>query len=150
MEIILLETIKKLGKFGNLVTVKAGYGRNHLIPKKMAVHATKANIAKFAAERAELEAKQNETLSAAIARAENISALGKVTIEAKSGDEGKLFGSVGTNGIVDALQAAGVQTDKKEIRLPNGLLRTLGQHEVDVQLHSEVTAQLIVEIVATA
>ena len=127
---------------------KAGYARNFLVPQGKAVPATKKNVEFFEARRAELEAKLADVLAAANARAEAINALGTVTIASKSGDEGKLFGSIGTRDIADAVTAAGVDVAKSEVRLPNGVLRTTGEHEVDFQVHSEVFAKLIVNVVA--
>ncbi|KAI3492580.1 hypothetical protein L1887_42883 [Cichorium endivia] len=133
---------------GDQVNVKAGYARNFLVPQGKAVPATKKNVEFFEARRAELEAKLADVLAAANARAEAINALGTVTIASKSGDEGKLFGSIGTRDIADAVTAAGVKVAKSEVRLPNGVLRTTGEHEVDFQVHSEVFAKLVVNVVA--
>ncbi|WP_314154373.1 50S ribosomal protein L9, partial [Rouxiella badensis] len=115
-----------------------------------AVPATKKNVEYFEARRAELEAKLADVLGAAEARANSINELGTVTIASKAGDEGKLFGSVGTRDIADAVTAAGVQVAKSEVRLPEGVLRTLGEHEVDFQVHSDVFAKLTVVVVAEA
>jgi len=148
MQVILLDKIAKLGGLGDQVAVKAGYARNYLIPQGKAVMATKANIETFDARRAELEAKLAAGLAAANARAEASNALGPVTIASKAGDEGKLFGSIGTRDIADAVTAAGVEVAKSEVRLPNGVLRTTGEHEVSFQVHSEVFAKLTVNVVA--
>ncbi|CAK9886155.1 MAG: 50S ribosomal protein L9 [Candidatus Erwinia impunctatus] len=150
MQVILLDKVANLGSLGDQVNVKAGYARNFLVPQGKAVPATKKNVEYFEARRAELEAKLNETLAAANARAEQINALGTVVITTKSGDEGRLFGSIGSRDIADAVTAAGVEIAKSEVRLPNGVLRTTGDHEVDFQVHSEVFAKLIVSIVAEA
>lgn len=147
MEIILLEKVGKLGNIGDKVAVKAGFGRNYLLPQGKAVMATEANIADFEARRAELEAAAAEKLSTAEARAAKINEL-TVTIAANVGDEGKLFGSVGTRDIADAATAAGVEIDKSEVRLPEGALRQVGEYEIDVQLHADVTATLKLAIVA--
>ncbi len=150
MDIILLDKIANLGGLGDQVSVKAGYARNFLFPQGKAVPATKDNVAKFEARRAELEAKIAEALTAAQARAEQLAALEAVTIASPAGDEGKLFGSVGTRDIADALSAAGVAVTKAEVKLPTGTLRELGEYDIDVQLHSDVTATAKVVIVAEA
>ena len=146
MEIILLEKIKNLGALGAKVVVKSGYGRNFLIPQGKAVPATEKNVAEFEARRAELEAKANTVLADAQARGERISALA-VVIAAKAGDEGKLFGSVGTRDIAEAISGLGETVDKSEVRLPNGALRNTGDYDVDVQLHDEVTVPVKVTVV---
>jgi large subunit ribosomal protein L9 len=147
MEVILLEKIKNLGALGAKVNVKAGYGRNFLIPQGKAVPATEKNVAEFDARRAELEAKANAALADAQARAERVAALA-VVIAAKAGDEGKLFGSVGTRDIAEAITKLGEAVDKAEVRLPNGALRSTGDYDIDVQLHSEVSATVKVTVVA--
>lgn len=147
MEIILLQRIKNLGKLGDKVSVKAGYGRNYLIPQGKAVAATEANTAAFEARRAELEKQEAEVLAAAQARAEQLNDV-NVVITAKAGDEGKLFGSIGTRDIADALTGAGLAVDRSEVRLPNGLLRNIGEYNVAIQLHHDVTAEVLVTIVA--
>jgi len=129
MDVILLEKVKNLGSLGARVSVKPGYGRNFLIPKGKAVPATEANIAAFDARRAELERQEAETLAAAQARAAQLAEIA-VVIAAKSGDEGKLFGSVGTRDIAEAITAAGVTVDKSEVRLPNGAIRNTGEYTV--------------------
>ncbi|WP_088331606.1 50S ribosomal protein L9 [Lacimicrobium sp. SS2-24] len=150
MEIILLDKIANLGGLGDQVTVKSGYARNFLFPQQKAVPATKANIEKFEQRRAELEAKIAEELAAAEARAEKLTQLAEVTIAAPAGEEGKLFGSVGTKDIADALTAAGVEVAKAEVKLPLGTLRETGEFEIDLQLHSDVHAQVKVKIIAEA
>jgi large subunit ribosomal protein L9 len=147
MEVILLEKVGKLGGLGDQVKVNAGYGRNYLLPYGKAVPATKANIADFEARRAELEKAAADALAAAQARGEKLQGL-EVTITSKAGDEGKLFGSIGTRDIADAIEAAGVEANKSEVRLPNGVLREVGQYEIDVQVHSEVTAVINLTIAA--
>ncbi|WP_026957891.1 MULTISPECIES: 50S ribosomal protein L9 [Aliagarivorans] len=148
MEIILLDKIANLGGLGDKVNVKAGYARNFLIPQGKAVPATKANLEVFETRRAELEAKLAADLGAAEARAEKLNALEAVVITTKAGDEGKLFGSIGTRDIADAVSAAGVEIAKAEVRLPNGALRTLGEFEIAIQVHSEVTATINLNVVA--
>ena len=147
MEVILLENIGSLGDLGDKVDVKAGVGRNYLIPQGQAVPATADNIAQFEARRAELEAAAAETLAAAEARGEAINGLGLITIPANAGEEGKLFGSIGTRDIADAVTAAGVEIDKSEVRLPEGALRELGEYEVAVQVHGDVTAMVAIAVV---
>ena len=147
MQVILLDKIGNLGSLGDQVNVKAGYARNFLIPQGKAVMATKANVEMFETRRAELEANVAKQLAAAEARAESVNAL-EVTIASKSGDEGKLFGSIGNRDIADAATAAGVAIAKSEVRLPEGALRTTGSFEVSIQLHSEVFATLKLVVVA--
>lgn len=149
MEIILLDKVANLGGLGDNVTVKSGYARNFLFPQGKAVPATKANIEKFEQRRAELEAKLAANLTAAQERAEKLNAL-EVTVASKAGDEGKLFGSIGTRDIADAITAAGVVATKAEVKLPNGVIREVGEFEIDVQLHSEVTATIKLVVVAEA
>ena len=148
MQVILLDKIAHLGKVGDQVNVKSGSARNYLIPQGKAVMATKANIEHFEARRAELEEKAAQALAAAVDRAARLEALGSVTIASKAGDEGRLFGSIGTRDIADAITAKGVEVAKSEVRLPNGLIRTLGEHEVTFQFHGEVFSHLNVIIVA--
>jgi|TARA_B100001059_G_scaffold55106_1_gene49776 large subunit ribosomal protein L9 len=148
MEVILLENIGNLGALGDKVDVKPGYGRNFLIPQGKAVPATGDNVAKFEARRAELETAAAETLAAAAARGDAMSALGSIDIAATAGEEGKLFGSVGTRDIAEALTAAGCEVDKAEVRLPEGVIRELGEFEIMIQLHAEVTASVAINIVA--
>ena len=150
MQVILLDKIGNLGGLGDQVNVKSGYARNFLIPQGKAVMATKDNVAMFETRRAELEAKVAEQLAAAEARAETVNTLEGVTIASKAGDEGKLFGSIGTRDIADAITAAGVAVVKSEVRLPEGALRNIGEFEVSIQLHSEVFATAKISIVATA
>ena len=148
MEVVLLENIGNLGGLGDRVVVKAGFGRNYLIPQGKAVPATPDNIAEFEARRADLEAAAASLLAAAEARAEHINALGLVTIVANAGEEGKLFGSVGTRDIAAAVAAAGTEIDKAEVRLPEGALRELGEYEIAIQVHPEVSAMVAIAVVA--
>ena len=150
MEIILLDKIANLGGLGDQVNVKAGYARNFLFPQGKAVPATKANVEKFEARRAELEAKIAEELAAAEARAAKVQELGEVTIAAPAGDEGKLFGSVGTRDIAEAITAAGVDVAKSEVKLPEGTLRETGEFEIDLQLHSDVMTSVKLIIIQEA
>lgn len=150
MEIILLDKIANLGGLGDQVSVKAGYARNFLFPQGKAVPATKDNVEKFEARRAELEAKIAEQLAAAEARAAKVAELAEVTIAAPAGDEGKLFGSIGTRDIAEAITAAGLEVSKSEVKLPTGTLRETGEYELDLQLHSDVTATIKVIIIKEA
>lgn len=147
MEVILLEKIKNLGNLGDKVRVKAGYGRNYLIPNGKAAPATAANVEKFESRRAELEKNQAGILEQAQGRAEQLKQVA-VTIARKAGTEGKLFGSVGTADISMAVKATGVELAKHEIRLPDGPFRTLGEFEVSVQLHADVEASIRINIIA--
>ena len=148
MQVILLDKIAKLGGLGDLVSVKSGYARNYLMPQKKAVFASKENVAKFEERRAELEASLAEKLAAAQARGEAVNALSNVVIASSAGDEGKLFGSIGTRDIADAVSAAGVANVKSEVRLPEGALRHTGEFEIAIHLHSEVDATVTIEVVA--
>ncbi len=148
MQVILLDKIGNLGGLGDTVNVKSGYARNFLIPQGKAVMATKSNVEMFEGRRAELEAKVAEQLTAAQARADQVNALEAVVITSKAGDEGKLFGSIGTRDIADAITAAGVEVAKSEVRLPEGALRNVGEFEISVQLHSEVFAEVKLQVVA--
>jgi large subunit ribosomal protein L9 len=147
MNVILLEKVHKLGSLGDTVAVKPGFGRNFLIPKGMAVSATPDNIAKFEARRAELENVAAEKLSAAESRRESLAEIA-VTIAHKAGDEGKLFGSVGTAEIARAISEAGTEVEKREVRLPEGPIRQIGEYDSDIELHSDVVATVKVTIVA--
>lgn len=147
MQIILLEKIVNLGSLGDTVNVRAGYARNFLFPQGMAVPATKANVEAFDARRAGLEAQAAAKLAEAESRAEKIEALA-LTVAVKAGDEGKMFGSLGSRDIADLVVAAGVEVSKAEVRLPQGPLRALGAFEISVQLHPEVTASLKLRVVA--
>lgn len=146
MEVILLEKIGKLGALGDTVSVKAGFGRNYLIPQGKAVPANAANIAKFEERRAELEKAAADKLNAAQQRAANLENT-EITISSKAGDEGKLFGSIGTRDIADALTAAGIEVCKSEVRLPEGALRHTGEFDVAIQLHPEVSTEVKVTVV---
>jgi large subunit ribosomal protein L9 len=146
MEIILLDKVGRLGAIGDKVTVKSGYGRNFLLPQGKAIAATAKNIADFEVRRAGLEAAAASKIGEANARAEKLAEL-TVTITANAGDEGRLFGSVGTRDIADAITAAGVAVAKSEVRLPQGVLREIGQYDIDVQLHPEVVQAVKIVVV---
>lgn len=143
MNVILLERVANLGNLGDSVKVKAGYGRNFLIPQGKAVPATPTNVEKFEARRAELEQAAAERFSKAEARRDAISAL-SITLTQLAGDEGKLFGSVGTSDIAHAITEAGVPVEKREVRLPNGPIRQIGEHHIEIELHSDVVAEITV------
>ncbi len=147
MQVILLEKVGKLGNLGDKVAVKAGFGRNFLIPFGKAVPATAANVTDFEARRSELEAAAAEKQGGAVARAAKLAEL-NITIEANAGEEGKLFGSIGTRDIAGAITAAGVPVNKSEVRIPNGVIRELGEYEVNIQLHSDVTQTVSLSVVA--
>lgn len=147
MEIILLEKIQNLGVLGDTVRVKPGYGRNFLIPNGKAVPASKENIVKFEAQRAELEKAQGNILQKASRRAEELNGF-DVTINRKAGAEGKLYGSVSTADIAEAVVAAGKEIGKNEIRLPDGPFRQVGGFDVEVSLHPDVTTTIRIIIVA--
>jgi large subunit ribosomal protein L9 len=150
MNIILLDKIANLGGLGDKVTVKSGYARNFLFPQGKAVPATKANVEKFEQRRAELEAKIAGDLAAAEKRAEKISAIENLTIAAPAGDEGKLFGSIGTRDIAQAITDAGVEVAKAEVKLPEGTLREVGEFDIDIQVHAEVTTTVKLTVIAEA
>lgn len=147
MNVILLERIGKLGNLGDQVSVKAGFGRNYLIPFGKAVAATKENIAVYEQRRAELEKEAATKLAAAQQRAAKLADL-SISIAANAGEEGKLFGSIGTRDLAEAICAAGCEVTKSEVRLPNGAIRDLGEFSIDIQLHSDVTQVVSVVIVA--
>ncbi len=147
MEVILLQKVENLGNLGDKVVVKPGFGRNYLFPKKMAKPATVANIAEFEARRAELESAAAAALSMADGRYAKINDT-TVTIAAKAGEEGKLFGSIGASDIVAALADSDIVVEKNELRLPEGPLRHTGEFEINVHLHSDVDAVINVAIVA--
>ena len=146
MEVILFEKIDRLGNIGDLVNVKAGFARNFLLPQGKAKVATEENKAEIEARRAELEKQAAETLAAAQARGEKISDL-TVTITAKSGTEGKLFGSIGNTDIAAAITEAGVEVEKREVRLPEGPIRQAGEYEITLHLHADVNTVASIVIV---
>jgi large subunit ribosomal protein L9 len=148
MEVILLDKVSNLGDLGDKVRVKNGYARNFLIPNGKAKPATAENLKEFEARRAELEKQAADSLAAANGRKQRLDALSGVTIRTKAGTEGKLFGSIGTFDIVEAVKAAGVELEKREVRLPLGNLREVGQHEVVVHLHTDVETTLKITIEA--
>lgn len=147
MEVILLEKITNLGNMGDRVKVRPGFGRNFLLPKGKAAPATAENIARFEARRAELERLQAEELAVVQVRADQLAKL-ELRIPAKAGSEGKLFGSLGTVDIAEACIAAGCAVERSEVRMPEGPIRSTGEHQVDVHLHTDVTVSLTVTVVA--
>ena len=149
MEVILLEKIANLGNLGDKVTIKSGYGRNYLVPQGKAVAATAKKIAEFEARRAELEKAAAEKLSAAQKLGNELSKL-QITITHKAGDEGRLFGSVGTHNIADAITAAGIAVEKQQIRLPHGAIRHIGDYPIDINLQSDVIVTLSIKIAPEA
>jgi large subunit ribosomal protein L9 len=149
MEIILMEKVVNLGQLGDIVKVKDGYARNFLIPQGKAKRATAANRAQFETRRAELERHQADALGRHTARAQQLEGL-VLAIRQKAGVDGRLFGSVTTGDIVDALHAQGLEAAKTEVRLPNGPLKTVGDHQVILALHTDVTATLTIQVSSEA
>lgn len=139
MEVVLLEKIGRLGDIGDTVKVKAGFGRNFLVPQGKAVYATKKNLEVFESRRADLEKQEAEKLEIAKERSEKIASLGVIKITAVVGEEGKLFGSVGVREIEEAINAVGGEISKNEINLPDGAYKQVGEYSVDIQLHSDIT-----------
>jgi large subunit ribosomal protein L9 len=149
MEIILLQKVDNLGDLGEKVNVKSGYGRNFLIPSGKAIPATEANLKVFEQRRAELEKEAKDKLQAAEARKTKLDGM-EVSITCKAGDEGRLFGSVGTADIAKAISGAGESVEKKEVMLPNGAFRVAGEYEVDLHLHADVDVTIKLTIVPEA
>lgn len=149
MEVILLEKIANLGNLGDKVSIKGGYGRNYLVPQGKAVPATAKKIAEFEAKRAELEKSAAERLGAAQTHAEKLSKL-EIVIMHKAGDEGRLFGSVGTHNIAEAINNAGGAVEKQQIRLPHGTIRHIGDYDIDINLHTDVTVTMSIKVAPEA
>jgi large subunit ribosomal protein L9 len=147
MEVILLQKVANLGNIGDRVKVRSGYGRNFLLPQGKATLATPDNVARFEARRTELERFAREQLVSAEERAVAMKEF-KLTIQAKAGTEGKLFGSIGTSDLAEACTRAGFNVQRSEVRLPNGPLRTIGEHAVTLHLHADIDVPLAVTIVA--
>ena len=147
MEVILMENVENLGAVGDKVNVKSGFARNYLVPQGKAKMATAANLAEFEAQRAELEKAAAEALQAAEARKSQIEALGVIEVTARVGSEGKLFGSIGVADVCDAIAALDVTVEKSEIRMPEGALRVVGEHVVDIHLYTDVDAQVNLNII---
>mgnify|MGYP000940109458 FL=1 len=150
MQVILLEKVQKLGNLGDEVSVKSGFGRNFLVPKGKALPATKQNREKFEARRADLEAAAAKVLAEAEARKAKLVAAGSLDIMANAGVEGKLFGSITAADIADALNAAGADIDRNEVRLPTGPLRHTGEYNIDIQLHADVVEVVKVNVSSEA
>jgi large subunit ribosomal protein L9 len=148
MEVILLEKLGRTGGVGDKINVKSGYARNFLFPYSKAIPATKENLANFEARRAELLKAAADKQAVAQGRADKLNGLA-ITIAANAGDEGKLFGSVGTRDIADAITAAGHEVTKSEVLLPDGAIRETGEFEVMLSLGSEVTASIKLSITAS-
>ena len=146
MEVILLERVANLGNLGDVVKVKSGYARNYLVPHKKAMPATESGLQEIEVRREELQKIADEKLAQARERAASVEAL-NITLTAKAGEEGKMYGSIGTRDIAEAATQAGVPVSKSEVRMPNGVIRELGEYEIVVQLHSEVSATLKVGVV---
>ena len=146
MEVILFEKIDRLGSIGDLVNVKSGFARNFLLPQGKAKVATDANKAEIESRRAELETQAADTLASAEKRRDQIEAM-TIEITAKSGTEGKLFGSIGNMDISAALVEAGVEVEKREVRLPDGPIRQAGEYEITLHLHTDVDAVAKVTII---
>lgn len=149
MQVILLEKVEKLGTLGDMVTVKPGYARNFLLPTGRAKMATPENIAEFEARRAELERLAAERLKEAQNRADAFAGQ-SFTVVANAGTEGKLFGSVGADAVAAAAEAAGMQLDKREVRMPEGGIRQVGEFEISLHLHSDVNVDVTVVVEAEA
>jgi len=147
MDVILMENVENLGSVGDKVNVKSGFARNYLVPHGKAKMATAANLAEFEAIRAELEKAAADALQAAETRKQEIEALGAIEITARVGSEGKLFGSVGVADVSDSIASLGVNVEKSEIRMPEGALRTVGEHVVDIHLYTDVDTQVTVSII---
>lgn len=146
MNVILLDNVENLGKIGDLVKVKPGYGRNYLLPKGKAALATPENIKQIEARRAELETAAAEELTAAKTRAVAIEGM-ELVIQANSGAEGKLFGSVGPIDIADAFEKVQVEIQRSEIRMPDGPIQELGDFPVGVHLHPDVNVEITIRVV---
>lgn len=146
MQVILLEKIDKIGQLGDLVDVKAGFARNFLLPQGKAQQATPENLERFNELRAQFEKEQADSLASANTRKEALNGM-TISITSRSGTEGKLFGSIGAEEIRAAFDAAGQSIEKKEVRLPEGPLRMVGEHPVTLHLHPDVDAEVTVNVV---
>jgi large subunit ribosomal protein L9 len=147
MEVILLQKVANLGNIGDKVKVKPGYGRNFLLPQGKAAVATAANLKRFEERRAELEKLAADELASATLRAGQLDNF-RLTMSAKAGGEGKIFGSIGTADIAEALSKAGIRIERAEVRLPAGPIRLIGEHHVKLHLHTDVVIDLPVDVVA--
>jgi large subunit ribosomal protein L9 len=147
MDIILLETVENLGNIGDRVKVRSGYGRNFLLPKGKATLATPENIAIFEERRAEFERKEAAELASAQTRADQIKGL-TLQLKANTGPEGKLYGSIGTIDIAEACTAAGAIVERSEVRLPDGPIRTIGEHEIEIHLQSDLDVTIRIDVIS--
>jgi len=147
MNVILLEKINNLGALGDKVNVKPGFGRNYLIPQGKALPATAANLEQFEARRAELEKAAAESLASANARAEQLTGKQFVIVR-KAGDEGKMFGSVTNSDIADTITAAGIEVAKREVRLPEGAIREIGEYTITIHVHTDVDVEVSILVEA--
>lgn len=150
MQVILMEKIENLGAIGDIVTVKSGYARNFLVPQQKAKTATKENLAEFESIRAELEKAAAETTKAAEERLEAVNKVGELTIEVRAGQEGKLFGSVSNHEISEALIEKGAAVERREVRMPEGPIRNIGEYDVVIYLHTDVETTVKVNVVPDA
>jgi large subunit ribosomal protein L9 len=149
MEVILLEKVGKMGVLGDTVNVKSGYARNFLFPTGKAVVATADNVKVFEDRRAELVKAEQEKLASAQARADQLAEV-ELTVTANAGEEGKLFGSIGPRDVADLVSATGVEIEKSEVKMPEGPIRSVGEYQIAVQLHPEVTSEIHLIVVAEA
>ena len=147
MEVILMENVENLGSVGDKVSVKSGFARNYLVPQGKAKMATAANLAEFEAQRAELEKAASEALQAAENRRTQIETLGVIEVTARVGSEGKLFGSIGVADVSDAIASHDVIVEKSEIRMPEGALRVVGEHVIDIHLYTDVDTEVTLNII---
>lgn len=147
MEVILLEDITNVGKLGDKIAVKAGFARNFLLPKGKAVTATSDNTVIFEQRRAELEKRAAEILAEAKQRAEQLESI-SVTIPALASDEGKLYGSLGPREVADAIEKLGIHVEKREVQMPLGPIRELGEHSIDLYLHMDVVVHIPIVVIA--
>jgi large subunit ribosomal protein L9 len=147
MDVILMENVENLGSVGDKVSVKSGFARNYLVPQGKAKMATAANLAEFEAIRAELEKAATQALQEAQTRKQEIEALGVIEVTARVGSEGKLFGSIGVADVSDAIASLGGSVEKSEIRMPEGALRVVGEHLVDIHLYTDIDTQVTVNII---
>ncbi|WWP00525.1 MAG: 50S ribosomal protein L9 [Candidatus Dasytiphilus stammeri] len=149
MEIILLKEVTNLGNFGEKINVKAGYARNFLIPQGMAVLANKKNLDSFEMRCREIEKQKLESFNNALKIADKINSIGEVEIKAKVGKSGRLFGSIGTRDIVNALNLKDIQITRNAIRLPDGILRSIGKHEIFLHLHHDINVRLVINLTSS-
>jgi large subunit ribosomal protein L9 len=147
MQVILKENIGKLGKVGDLVAVKSGFARNFLFPQDKALRATKDNKDAFDKQRKDLEKLETERLKLAEAKAAKLKEI-SLEIKAKAGDEGKLFGSIGTRDLANLLNEKGVEVEKQQLRMPHGIIRELGEYEFSIHLYADIEISLKVVVIA--